>query len=492
MHAARPFLAFCLRIIVMAVTNLAFAWMVLGCAPTAVHVATTDSRTFQEMLDADTGANARRAAIWMEPRARRRLSRQATVLDDDKLPEAYTLNGEQARWASEFHLSYAALRLIRAHYAAAHPAHRQLDSDDLVDVVDKAGGNTHSVNSFERDRQLDIVDVERRFVFEVVPPGPTHEAAGKKKVEWELLLLNKAMLGVPEFTLGTGYSGEIGVRFAENTPAWKLTFATIAPGIIRFEWLVLTVDEATKDAHREAYLDNRWRAPTAYATTLFGRTLHQVVEKLVQAREELGPRRAATEMPMLPGQTISDYLRSVALWSDYDDKTARLLPLVRPDLRGAMSVPEPVAKRLASCLSPSAARLKPASYGMSFNVHVTNKGKAVSAYVKESTLGERDIEACMVAVLRQTSWPVADVVADASAAPASRTFFAQPAPALTPPDSGPVSGTYPKGTYPQQAPQGQPDVGRFPRIFLIPLSPLTAAAVVFGVIFFWSDNDAPA
>jgi hypothetical protein len=72
-----------------------------------------------------------------------------------------------------------------------------------------------------------------------------------------------------------------------------------------------------------------------------------------------------------------------------------------------------------------------------------------------------------------------------------RAFVAQPAPALPVPDSGPESGTYPKGTYPQPGPQGQPDVGgRFPRIFVIPLNPLVAAAVVFGIIYFWLDNDA--
>ncbi len=101
-----------------------------------------------------------------------------------------------------------------------------------------------------------------------------------------------------------------------------------------------------------------------------------------------------------------------------------------------------------------------------------------------STLGDRKIEACMVGVLRTTSWPgKVEAVAAVDAAPVSRTFFAQPAPVVPQPDPGPESGIR----------RIQPRVGvRIPRIFMIPLNPLVAAAVVFGIIYFWSETDAPA
>ena len=64
-------------------------------------------------------------------------------------------------------------------------------------------------------------------------------------------------------------------------------------------------------------------------------------------------------------------------------------------------------------------------------------------------------------------------------------FLAQPAPALPPPEFG----DRPSGIYPKQAPEPG---WRIPRIFVIPLGPIAAAGVVFGILYFWSDNDAPA
>jgi hypothetical protein len=75
----------------------------------------------------------------------------------------------------------------------------------------------HPLNDFDKYRQPDIADIKGRFVFDIVPPGQAQRVAGKKKVDWNLLLINKAMLGVPTFHLGTDYAGEVGVRFAEGT-----------------------------------------------------------------------------------------------------------------------------------------------------------------------------------------------------------------------------------------------------------------------------------
>jgi hypothetical protein len=156
----------------------------------------------------------------------------------------------------------------------------------------------------------------------------------------------------------------------------------------------------------EAYRANHWHEPTTHEMTSFGRALHEMVERLAYAREKLGPLRAATEMPILLSDTAPDYRRSVALWGASGNTSAQLLPIVRADAPEVVNVPESVAKRLASCTSQSATRVKPAQHTMSFNVYVTNKGWAVSAHVAQSTLGDRDIEACLAGVLRGTRWPV--------------------------------------------------------------------------------------
>ncbi|MBK9260099.1 MAG: hypothetical protein IPM54_09715 [Polyangiaceae bacterium] len=485
MSAFLSFVTRHLRIVVTVLTTLGLAGTILGCGPGEVRVVASNATAFQAMLSAEMAADARRPAHWMRDYVSGEAPGKPRVLEPEHLPEAYTPNGEPGIRPSEFHLAYAALRLICAHYAATHPGYRGLERDVLVEVVDEAGGNTHMVNEFDRERRLDLVDVEDRFLFEVVPPGQMHQEAGKKKVDWQLLLLNKAMLGVPEFKLGTGYEGEIGVRFAEGAPGWKLTFATTTPGIVQYEWHVLSVDEATEEAYREAYLDNRWHAPTPDETMRFARALHEVVERLVQAREALGRTRAVAEMPILPGNTVADDERSVALWSAHDDRIARLLPIVRPGARGGMRVPEPVAKRLGSCPRRSAARLKPARYSMSINVYVTDEGRAVSAFVKRSTLGDGATEACMLGVLRETQWPVE--VGPEAAAPTSRAFVAQAAERITPLPDRP-SGIYPKQPSPGTPPQGFPN----PYYVTIPLGPVIVGVGVGVTIFLLPRATAPA
>jgi hypothetical protein len=152
--------------------------------------------------------------------------------------------------------------------------------------------------------------------------------------------------------------------------------------------------------------------------------------------------------------------------------------------------PSPSQNGSRAARSQSAGRVKLAQHTMSFNVYVTNKGRAVSAHVEQSTLGDRDTEACMVAVLRETRWPGKAGGGDRCSV-CVKSFFRAPAPALRLQIRGRCRAPTRRAPTRIQAPQGQPDVGgRFPRIFVIPLNPLVAGAVVFGVIYFWLDTDA--
>lgn len=188
-------------------------------------------------------------------------SNKAGTLDHAKLPEPYTRDDPRGQWPSEFHLSYAALRLLRAYYAAEHPTYRGLEEHTLEEVVDKAGGDVELIDDFNKDRQIDIADLGRRILFQAVPWSPMHQTSGNDKVDYELWALNKALIGEQEFQRGTGYAGAVGVRFAEDAPPWKLVFETVDPGVIAFRWLVLGEVGETDEPDRNVYLADHWHAP---------------------------------------------------------------------------------------------------------------------------------------------------------------------------------------------------------------------------------------
>lgn len=324
------------HLVVLALTNfsprlvlLVFVWTLLGCAP-VIYVQPTGTMSFQQTLEADAVIDARSKAHALSPYARaEKPSKHVAYLDPAKLPEAYTLDGTEGSRASQYHLGYAALRLIRAHYADAYAAKHNPEKDDVEAILEAASGNVSGVIEENRNWRVDIADIDRRFVFEVVPPGQIHLEAGKKKADLHAMLLNAGMWGRRQFKHGVQFAGEVGVRFAEKTPPWKLSFSTVEPGVIQYRWQVLTVRRATDEAHQQAYIDDQWHDPTPYESAHLSRALHLVVERLVQAREALGQIRAREEMPMLPGKTMGEYLRALSLWSAHDDRIARLMPIMR-------------------------------------------------------------------------------------------------------------------------------------------------------------------
>ncbi|HRI66086.1 MAG TPA: hypothetical protein PK156_17685 [Polyangium sp.] len=157
-------------------------------------------------------------------------------------------------------------------------------------------------------------------------------------------------------------------------------------------------------------------------------------------------------------------------------------------------VPEALAERLASCAQLSPGSFEPKQHTMALNVYVRRDGRVVSAYVAQSTLGERKTEACVVNVLRNTSWPgVVDemmAASDVASSEGVKLFLSEPARTLPQPDTGPISEIRPKV---QPTPASNPGGPRMPpRIFVIPLGPVLVAIAAFGIIFFYTEDDAPA
>ncbi len=66
---------------------------------------------------------------------------------------------------------------------------------------------------------------------------------------------------------------------------------------------------------------------------------------------------------------------------------------------------ERASHRLAGCYEKGVQRIPYLGGEIRFKVRVTEEGKARWAFVKDSTLGDRETEACMLEVLKKTRWP---------------------------------------------------------------------------------------
>jgi len=180
------------------------------------------------------------------------------------------------------------------------------------------------------------------------------------------------------------------------------------------------------------------------------------------------------------------------------DAEIKPLPVAAVNLLLHERHPEPVstvlADELAKCSSQISSQVTSIQHTMQVNVYVTNEGQTVFAYVANSTLQNRKLNACVVKVLRTTQWSaIAASAPNVAAAPiALKTFLAQPVPVEPVPDWAEKSGIRRIQPQPSPPPANAPTGVRIPRIFVIPIGAIAAAAAVFGIIYFWSDNDVPA
>lgn len=122
MQAGPPFIKRYLLLVVMVMTNLGMVLTLCGCGPNAVNVVNPDAEAFQQLLSAELAADARRPAHGMAAYVSGRSPDKGGRLDDAKLPEPYNVEVGASIRPAEYHLGYAAQRLIREYYAATHSA----------------------------------------------------------------------------------------------------------------------------------------------------------------------------------------------------------------------------------------------------------------------------------------------------------------------------------------------------------------------------------
>jgi hypothetical protein len=70
-----------------------------------------------------------------------------------------------------------------------------------------------------------------------------------------------------------------------------------------------------------------------------------------------------------------------------------------------MDVFQRATPKLSACFQKGARRLPYLAGAVSFKVRVDGEGKALYAYLKDSTLGDRTTEDCMLDVLKALRWP---------------------------------------------------------------------------------------
>ncbi len=157
-------------------------------------------------------------------------------------------------------------------------------------------------------------------------------------------------------------------------------------------------------------------------------------------------------------------------------------------------MPEPLVKQLAGCPSvhsaQSAARLGALSYTMQFNVYIDENGEAVSAFVKQSTLEDRETALCMLKALRQANWSAPEAESVVTVAPASKLFMAD-GPSNLPNVEDMLKESLRKSTPSVKPPVGTPGGFAKPYYVTLLLGALIVGVTVGVTIFLLPRNTAP-
>lgn len=259
-------------------------------------------------------------------------------VDHPSAPEGYTVDGRPGRMPYQFHMGYAAHRVIAEYYRDTHRPNVVVDNyTSIRKIVEDAGGTVALVNPYEGNLRPDIADLDAPCIFEIKPHGDQNLIEGKQKVQRYLGAINVAMLSGKFFKLGEGFSGEVGVRFKDGEAAWNLKWETRASGVVQYWWRKLNVKEEDKylaEAYRKAYEENNWRDLTVQEMEQNAYDLHVAVEFMMTNREIAANVRKVMTAPIETVGTMAEFVLSAQLWSHMTGPRA-ILPVVQKP-------PEPV------------------------------------------------------------------------------------------------------------------------------------------------------
>jgi hypothetical protein len=186
----------------------------------------------------------------------------------------------------EFFLGHAAHRLIAYMYKVKYPRSKAFfNTKTLLEIVRQENlGDPSRLLSHERNLRPDITDTTPLFVFEIKPWDNKGLEEGRQKVQIYLAALNRA--GAPEtiFSGGTGFQGEILIRFAQGQYIWRLEWQTPEPGVTQYRW---TRSQQRFESEAAAYDAGQWVELTQEEMLKYGGWVAQAVDGMVERREQL-------------------------------------------------------------------------------------------------------------------------------------------------------------------------------------------------------------
>ncbi len=202
--------------------------------------------------------------------------------------QGYDVPGRQpdSRMPWEFFLGNAAHRLIAYMYGVNHPRHRVFyNQETLAGMLLKVGiGDPSLLHENERNLRPDITDFTSLALFEI---KPWHEQAlqeGRLEVRLYLTALNRALPTSRNFSGGTGFQGEILIRFAQGQHIWRLEWWTPESGVVQYRW---TRSQQSFASEAAAYKAGQWVEISAQEMRQYGGWVSQAVEGMVSRRERL-------------------------------------------------------------------------------------------------------------------------------------------------------------------------------------------------------------
>jgi hypothetical protein len=105
-----------------------------------------------------------------------------------------------------------------------------------------------------------------------------------------LAALNRAVQPNRRFSGGTGFHGEILVKFAQGSYIWRLEWRTTAPGVTQYQW---TRSREPFDTALAAHEAAQWVEISEQELKQYGGWVAQAVEGMVDRRERLATIREA-------------------------------------------------------------------------------------------------------------------------------------------------------------------------------------------------------
>jgi hypothetical protein len=190
----------------------------------------------------------------------------------------------QAPW--EFFLGNAAHRLIAYMYKVNHPERiAYFNSKTLSEIIANNGiGDPSRLLPHERNLRPDITDISALNLFEIKPWGERGLQEGRQEAQSYLAALNRAVSEGGSFTGGTGFQGQMLIRFAQGQYIWRLEWQTSDPGVVQYRW---TRSQQRFESAAEASDAGQWVSLSVEEMRLYGGWVGRAVEGMVTRREQL-------------------------------------------------------------------------------------------------------------------------------------------------------------------------------------------------------------